>query len=157
MNFLPRSASKIPIGTKRRIVAECRNQTLLDKLAPQSFSCPSPTEGQWFGLSAGHCGYCLPCLIRRAALRGRDGTSYALKDLAVGQLDTREAQGHQVRSFQFAIERISRNPALAVLLIHKPSPLFDESPARQAEIAAVYSRGLAELKTLLAGVDTRPS
>ena len=47
-------------------------------------------------------------------------------------------------------------PALAPILIHKPGPLFDESPARQAALAGVYRRGLEEVGALLTGVRTRP-
>lgn len=143
--------------TKGEMAAGCTNPRLLAKLAPKSLSCASPTKGRWLGLSAGHCGYCLPCLIRRAALRGQDTTTYALKDLAAAELDTREAQGQQVRSFQFAIERLRQKPQLASLFIHKPGPLIDESPARRAALADVYRRGLGELAALLTGVRTRPS
>jgi hypothetical protein len=76
----------------------------------------------------------LPCLIRRAALRGTEGTTYTLSDLTTRDLDACEAQGQQVRSFQFAIERIRQKPELARFLIHKPGPLSDESPARQAAL-----------------------
>lgn len=144
--------------TKGEMVAACGNPALLAKLVPKSLSCASPTKGRWLGRSTGHCGFCLPCLIRRAALRGTaDSTPYALSDLTAGELDTREAQGQQIRSFQFAIERIQQKPELAALYIHKPGPLSDESPARQAALADVYKRGLAELARLLAGVRAVPS
>jgi hypothetical protein len=143
--------------TKGEMAAGCANPALLADLAPKSLSCASPTKGRWLKLKTGHCGFCLPCLIRRAALRGSDSTTYTLSDLAAHDLDTREAQGQQVRSFQFAIERLRKKPELARLLIHKPGPLSDESPARQAALAEVYKRGLAEIATLLAGVTTAPS
>jgi hypothetical protein len=112
------------------------------------------------GRTTEHCGYCLPCLIRRAALRqglgSADNTSYTV-DLTAGILDTRQAEGQQVRSFQFAIERLRQRPQLATLLIHKPGPLCDESPARQSDLADVYRRGLEELGTLLAGVRAEPN
>lgn len=143
--------------TKGEMARGCANPALLRNLAPISLSCASPTKGRWLGRPTGHCGFCLPCLIRRAALRGVDDTSYALEDLNARTLDTREAEGQQIRSFQFAIDRITQKPGLASLLIHKPGPLSDESPARQAALAEVYSRGLAELAELLTGVSTAPS
>lgn len=143
--------------TKGEMVSGCANAALLASLAPKSLSCASPTKGRWLGKPTGHCGFCLPCLIRRAALRTGDKTTYTLSDLTAHTLNTREAEGQQVRSFQFAIERLRKNPALAPLLIHKPGPLSDESPARQAALAEVYKRGLAELAALLAGVRTTPS
>lgn len=87
---------------------------------------------------------------------GNDPTPYTLGDLRAHALDTRQSEGQQVRSFQMAIERLKAKPAEAALLIHKPGPLSDESPARQAALAGVYKRGLDEVATLLTGVSTRP-
>ncbi len=144
--------------TKGEMAAGCKNPALLAKLAPKSLSCASPTKGRWLGLGTGHCGFCLPCLIRRAALLSTgDSTKYALSDLTAHELNTREAQGQQVRSFQYAIEKIRERPKLAALYIHKPGPLSDEPPARQAALAGVYKRGLAELAKLFAGVRATPS
>ena len=142
--------------TKGEMVANCANPSLLANLAPKSLSCASPTKGRWLGRGIEHCGFCLPCLIRRAALRGNDHTSYTLANLTARELSTRKAQGQQVRSFQFAIERIRAKPELAPLFIHKPGPLSDLSPERRAALADVYRRGLAEVDQLLAEVSTTP-
>jgi hypothetical protein len=147
--------------TKGEMAAGCANGNLLKCLTPKSLSCAAPTKGRWQGLGTQHCGYCLPCLIRRAALLkgfgpGADPTVYTIDDLTTRALDTRQSEGVQVRSFQLAIERLRVRPASAPILIHKPGPLFDESPARQASLAGVYRRGLAEVGALLAGVRTEP-
>lgn len=147
--------------TKGEMVRDCANGQLLRRLAPSSLSCASPTKGRWQGLGTQHCGYCLPCLIRRAALEtgfrpDADPTVYTVEDLTAQPLDTRQSEGQQVRSFQLAIRRLQARPTLATLLIHKPGPLSDEPPARQAALAEVYRRGLDEVATLLAGVTARP-
>lgn len=147
--------------TKGEMVAACANGTLLRQLIPSSVSCAAPTKGRWQGLGTQHCGYCLPCLIRRAAiLEGLspdpDTTIYTVNDLTARVLDTRQSEGVQIRSFQLAIERLRSRPGLATILVHKPGPLFDESQARQVAIAGVYRRGLEEVGALLAGVRTRP-
>ncbi len=147
--------------TKGDMVAACAKGALLRRLAPSSLSCASPTKGRWQGLGTQQCGYCLPCLIRRASLvvglhPDPDPTVYTVDDLTARALDTRQSEGVQIRSFQLAIERLRARPALAPILIHKPGPLFDESPARQAALAGVYRRGLEEVGALLAGVRTRP-
>lgn len=147
--------------TKGEMVAECANGPLLRQLIPSTISCSSPTKGRWQGLGTQHCGYCLPCLIRRAALvtglrPDPDPTVYTLDDLTARVLDTRQSEGAQVRSFQLAIERLRTRPELAPILIHKPGSLFDESPTRQASIAGVYRRGLNEVAALLTGIRTMP-
>ena len=147
--------------TKGEMVAACADGALLRQLAPVSLSCASPTKGRWQGLGTQHCGYCLPCLIRRASLAAGlapdpDRTTYTVDDLTARPLNTKESEGVQIRSFQFAIARLRRSPDLARILIHKPGPLFDESATRQAELADVYRRGMTELETVLAGVRTAP-
>jgi len=141
--------------TKGEMVANCANPALLEKLAPLSLSCSSATKARWAKKPQGHCGYCLPCLIRRAALRGKDSTVYGLPDLRSATLDTRVAEGQQIRSFQIAIERLSKRPDLAEALIHKPGPLYDD-PSRNNALADVYRRGLEEVGRLLTGVRTSP-
>ena len=108
-----------------------------------------------------HCGYCLPCLIRRASLMaawgaGKDSTTYTVQDLHAQPLDTRESTGKQVRSFQYAIERLKGMPQLANLLIHKPGSLADEIVHLDA-LADVYRRGLNEVALLIDSVVARPS
>ncbi len=147
--------------TKGEMAAECANGLLLETVAADSLSCSSPSKARWQGHGIEHCGYCLPCLIRRAALdaawgAGRDSTVYTVPDLRAHALDTRESIGKQVRSFQVAIERLRGRPDLAKLLIHKPGPLTDEIP-RFDQLADVYRRGLDEVARLIDGVDTRPS
>lgn len=147
--------------TKGEMVAACASGDLLKRLTPMSLSCAAPTKGRWQGLGTQHCGYCLPCLIRRAALLkgfgiGGDPTIYTIDNLTARTLDTRQSEGVQIRSFQLAIERLRARPTLASILIHKPGPLFDEAPARQSALAGVYRRGLEEVAVLLAGVRTQP-
>lgn len=142
--------------TKGEMVAKCANPALLMRLAPLSLSCSSPTKGRWAKAPPGHCGYCLPCLIRRASLRGKDSTIYGVPDLKAATLNTRQAEGQQVRSFQIAISRLSRRPELANALIHKPGPLYD-NPSHHNDLADVYRRGLEEVGRLLTGVRAAPS
>lgn len=146
--------------TKGEMVRGCRNTRLLRALAADSLSCSSPAKGRWHGLGIEHCGYCLPCLIRRAALAGawrsgRDQTTYTIADLRAQPLGTRESTGMQVRSFQYAIGRLQRNPRLADILIHKTGSLADD-PSQLAQLADVYRRGLAEVGRLIRGVETTP-
>ncbi|MBU1386904.1 MAG: hypothetical protein KKE62_14190 [Proteobacteria bacterium] len=145
--------------TKGEMVDQCKNGFLLKKLVADSLSCSSPTKGRWKGHGIEHCGYCLPCLIRRAALDaawgpGSDSTVYTVSDLRAQPLNTNESIGKQVRSFQVAIERLRRKPDLARLLIHKPGPLTNET-LKLKQLADVYMRGLNEVAHLIRGVTTR--
>lgn len=141
--------------TKGEMATACREPTLLAALAPGSLSCSSPTKARWKGRPQGHCGYCLPCLIRRASLKGIDTTTYDLADLHASKLNTKTAEGRQVRSFQVAIERLRQRPDLARLLIHKPGNLRDVE-RDLGQLAEVYRRGMEEVGRLLAGVRAGP-
>ena len=146
--------------TKGEMVASCANETLLRLLTDDSLSCSSPAKSRWIGHGIEHCGFCLPCLIRRASLdaawgRGQDSTVYTVPDLRAHPLDTQGSNGIQVRSFQFAIERLRRRPDLAKLLIHKPGSLADEIQHLD-QWAGVYRRGLGEVAQLIDGVTTKP-
>jgi hypothetical protein len=148
--------------TKGEMVKACADKTLLRKLVPLSLSCASPSKGRWRGGKAvEHCGYCLPCLIRRAAIKSglgpnQDTTSYTINDLTSRPLRSDLAEGKQVRSFQYAMERLRKNPDYAKFLIHLPGSLADESPSRQRDLLDVYRRGMEEVDELLKGVLTRP-
>lgn len=142
--------------TKGEMVDGCANPALLRELVPSSLSCSSPSKARWQKKPQGHCGYCLPCLIRRASLREMDSTKYGLPDLRAAVLDTTAAEGQQVRSFQVAIDRLAAQPGLARILIHKPGSLSDD-PTRIDDLASVYRRGLEEVGRLLSGVRTAPS
>jgi hypothetical protein len=143
--------------TKGEMAANCSNNKLLKALIPKSMSCSSPTKGRYQGHAAEHCGYCLPCLIRRAALKGiGDKTQYTVDDLQAQVMDTTKAQGQQIRSFQYAVARLQARPALARVLIHKPGPLYDH-PERADALSEVYRRGLEEVGGLLQGVTARPN
>lgn len=146
--------------TKGEMIAECANLDLLRRIAADSMSCSSPTKGRWQGHASGHCGYCLPCIIRRAALKAglgkKDPTTYVLADLNAQDLDSRSAEGRQVRSFQLAIARLKKQPGLASILVHKPGSLSSESSTRQAALASVYLRGMMEVGELLKNVKTTP-
>lgn len=143
--------------TKGEMVLACGNAPLLKAIVSNSLSCASPTKGRWQGHGTQHCGYCLPCLIRRASLRAfGDPTTYSIPNLLTKKWDPKTAKGEQIRSFQVAIDRLHSHTGIENLLVHKPGPLNDD-PVAVPQLAGVYKRGLEEVALLLQGVQTRPS
>src|SRR5690606_23689563 len=55
--------------TKGEMLAEVRDKDLLKNTAALTMSCSHPEAGRYQGYSPGnHCGYCVPCIIRRASM-----------------------------------------------------------------------------------------
>jgi 7-cyano-7-deazaguanine synthase in queuosine biosynthesis len=79
--------------SKGDVLTQAMNQVLVQELALQSISCAHPTRRQgWYRRSVTHCGYCVPCLFRRASLHrvGLDyGTDYGF-DVWAGELGMTE-------------------------------------------------------------------
>ncbi|OIJ26017.1 Qat anti-phage system QueC-like protein QatC [Nocardioides luteus] len=56
------------LKTKGELLAETLNPKLLKRLAPYSVSCSHPEAARYVRRRQGNCGYCFPCLIRRASM-----------------------------------------------------------------------------------------
>jgi 7-cyano-7-deazaguanine synthase in queuosine biosynthesis len=54
--------------TKGEILAACQDQTTLRSLASATLSCAHPEAARWAQAEQTNCGYCFPCLIRRASM-----------------------------------------------------------------------------------------
>ena len=139
--------------TKGEMVAECHNPELLKRIASKSMSCSSPAKVRWKGASPQHCGHCLPCLIRRASLQrgliGKDTTEYYLDDLKAKTLDSKGAEGKDIRSLLYAVDTSTRNPAKIPYLVRKPGPL---PSSELQDYVDVYTRGMNEVRAFLEGV-----
>lgn len=149
--------------TKGEMVEGCDDQVFLKKHSKDTISCSSPAKARFSTdeekRQPKNCGYCVPCLIRRAALkRGfkKDDTEYQLEELESAELDTRAAEGAHVRSFQLAISRLRKRPERARFDIHKPGPLIDFRDDWK-DYETVYRDGLEEVAALLENVEARPS
>lgn len=144
--------------TKGAMVKGCKDKAFLKKYAKATMSCSHPGSGRWSGHGPGHCGHCVPCLIRRAAMQagfGSDDTPYRVTDLRSAPLNSEKAEGEHIRSFQLAIARLKKQPGLARLLIHQPGPLTDY-PKDLKNYESVYHDGLAEVERIVKGVVCKP-
>ena len=133
--------------TKGEMASECLNHEVLKTAMGKSYSCSSVNSVSIQSGKSNHCGHCLPCIIRRAAMHkafeGFDPSDYM--DIKVTELvNNRGAKGEQIRSFQYAIERLKNNQTAKKALIHKPGPL-DLDDEYLDELADVYYRGLMEV------------
>jgi len=148
--------------TKGEMVNACFDKDFLRENAKLTMSCSAegkhrhdPDESR---RKVQHCGHCVPCLIRRAALLaglGADDTEYWFEDLNGQTIDSRTAIGEHIRAFQYALARLTAHPGRARRDIHQPGPLYDH-PGNLADYEGVYVRGMQEVAELLRDVESRP-
>ncbi len=134
--------------TKGEMLSKCLDPDFIGKNYDITISCSSISKGRWKKLSPGHCGYCTPCLIRRASIEaafGNDTTPYSIPSLYARPLNKKEAESADVRSFQMMHRRMSKNPDLANVFIYKTGPLNDYSKSDIIKYSNMFKRGVQEV------------
>ena len=78
------------------------------------------------------------------AFGNQDPSEYLYSDVNVIEKN-RDLVGEQLRSFQYAIQKLKQNPNAKRILIHKPGPLeYNEDYLK--ELSEMYYRGLMEVE-----------
>lgn len=135
------------LRTKGEMLADCANPGLLHRLAPASISCAHPETPRWRRHTQGNCGYCLPCLVRRASLArtGLDhGDDYAWDALgSPGLLDPAMRTGADLRAIVHGV-----SPHRDELDIIRNAPL---PPGEHRAYLDLWRRGAEEIRDWLAG------
>lgn len=136
--------------TKGEMLKESKDFSYVRLNAAHTISCAKPGyHKQWHNSDELHCGYCTPCLIRRAAMKEAsidDPQNYAHKvDQTIPNFQ--DDIGRDYRAFQMGINRMKayRNPLFFLLLNSGPIPKSEDI----AEYTDVYRRGMLEVDRLL--------
>lgn len=133
--------------TKGEMLQKCANKNIITEGLKDTMSCSHPGASRYTSKRNNiHCGYCVPCLIRRAAIIsvGHDPTEYFVRDLHQ-QLSVK--RGSDLRSIKMAVDRYNRkSPRLSDVLIAGPLPGSDSELQAYFDI---YCRGINEVKRLL--------
>lgn len=137
--------------TKGEMVAQCRNLSLLQKLAPLSISCARPVAGRWQKAPSGACGYCYPCLVRRAALHrlGWDrGQDYRTDVLAGGESLHHRVKGRNLRALCLALKTWQESPSDILARLSWGGSLED-LPRQVAAAHRLLEAGFREMRQWL--------
>ncbi len=128
------------------MLAGCSNPELLARLAPASVSCAHPETARWRDRPQGNCGYCLPCLIRRAALatiKQDHASDYAWDALTDPDLlDRAERTGADLRA---TVHGVSPHRDELDIIRNAPLPAGEHRANLQ-----LWHRGAEEVRTWLA-------
>ena len=135
--------------TKGEMLLQTKHKKALSKTVPLTMSCSHPTVGRYAGRTPGnHCGYCVPCIIRLAAVRAASISDRQPDwDIVANPPGANSARVHDLRAFQIGIERLrGSQPNRDVFRILQSGPI----PAEEAsEFAHVYRRGMKEVADFL--------
>ncbi len=128
--------------TKGEMLIECKNQEFLQANLNNTMSCSHPDIGRMLKeKEACHCGYCLPCVIRQAAMKKAglmDNSSYRdnhFKKSKVAKLC--------LNSYRLGLEKY--NPKYAFMTIQSSGAIKNKI----TEYADLYVRGIEELRSYL--------
>ncbi|WP_026882022.1 Qat anti-phage system QueC-like protein QatC [Clostridium akagii] len=130
--------------TKGEMLLQCKNQDLLKGELHNTMSCSHPDQGRMRGATKScHCGYCLPCVIRKAAIKRAgliDNSEYFDASFTSGP-----TAKTNINSYKLGLERF--NPKYSFLSIQKSGPItYDIDKFTQ-----LYIRGMKEVGKYLEG------
>ena len=132
--------------TKGEMLLECRNPSFMRENLENTMSCSHPDIGRMQKeKKARHCGYCLPCVIRQAAIMRAeviDKSSY--RDNKFVNVDAAKTC---LNSYRLGLREY--NPKYAFLKIQSSGPINDNI----LEYTALYKRGMQEMKEYLEALD----
>jgi hypothetical protein len=140
-----------PIGlkTKGECISGCLDQALLSSIAAKTVSCSHGSRRQdWKRKKATNCGYCIPCLFRRAALHtakldsGKDyGVDVCANELTV---DSDRTSADDLRALTSGLRHFENDARIrkAITSVARVQPIED--------YVGLVRRGLAEARSWIA-------
>ena len=132
--------------TKGEMILECKNRDFLQTILVHTMSCSHPDYGRNRGMKyTMHCGYCLPCTIRKAAiLRGNLEDTSKYYDNSYSLLPVAK---QAMKTYQYALANFDESTTF--LKIQSSGQISE----KVEEYADLYSRGMKELKQYLESVN----
>jgi hypothetical protein len=127
--------------TKGEMIIECKDQRFMKANINSTMSCSHPDGERYKSKPPRHCGICLPCLVRRAAIFRaglKDPSDY--KDTNFSETPTAKTL---LNSYKIAISKYK--PEYSFLDIQNAGPIVSDID----EYAALYDRGMKELAAFL--------
>jgi hypothetical protein len=135
----------LALKTKGECVSQCADLSLLTSLSPRTVSCSHGSRRQdWKRKSATNCGYCVPCLFRRASLHVTkldSGKEYGI-DVCADELktDSDMISADDLRAVTIGLRHFSTEASIrkAIVSVARVEPL--------AGYVNLANRGLNELR-----------
>ena len=134
--------------TKGEMITNSFNYEFIRKNLDVTISCSHPGASRFSKRSPNlHCGYCYPCLIRRAAVYSTgnsDQTEYVYEDLSQPLSKKRRSD---LRALKIALDKYQKQlPQIKDVLVSGPLPVTDLELQKYHQ---VFLRGLQEVRKFL--------
>lgn len=130
--------------TKGEMIIECIDSAFLKENISKTMSCSHPDQDRYHKAKAPiHCGTCLPCVIRRAAINkayGDDDTLYKDENFILGKNARID-----LKSYKIGILDFKNYSSKAIFKIQEAGPIL----YKQNEFEKLYLNGMNELAVLL--------
>lgn len=138
--------------TKGEMILECSNKEMTKSNFKTTVSCAHPDGSRWNKKTPGiACGYCTPCIIRRAALKKANfKESDYIIDILNDIIDFKSDKRNDVRAFKLSIERYRKlNNISLISHVFSSGPIPFEDKKELDSYLSVYTRGLKEVSDFL--------
>jgi hypothetical protein len=136
--------------TKGEILAASPDPETIRLMARTTLSCAHPEASRYANRQQGNCGYCFPCVIRRAALHhvGLDEPADYAFDVLQEESELTGERGRDIRALVRSLNGVARP---VDVLRNGPVPSADV-----AEFAGVYERGRHEILAWMNAANPSP-
>lgn len=129
--------------TKGEMCEEVEESSAFQEGAQETLSCAHPAQSRFGG--GRHCGYCVPCIIRRAAMAKVDLDEASAYDYDVQKNTLTGGKKEDLRAFEIAVQRRGRSARVELL---KSGPMPSDTKLL-SRYSGVYKRGLEEVASFL--------
>jgi len=133
--------------TKGEMIIECKKLELLKKTLYKTMSCSHSSHGRYEGDSGSHCGYCVPCIIRKASINKaniEDESVYRKNCHEMKSIKSKTAITN-INSFKISIEKYKNMKGSKAFKIQESGPIENNIN----EYIKIYERGMQEIIDLL--------
>jgi len=135
--------------TKGQMIQRCRNLGVLKRVLKSTISCAHADVLRFEKKPRGNCGYCYPCIVRRAALHAAaldDPEDYAWNVCDETDLIRGGSRGKDARAIFMALD-YARESSPTLLSLASGGPLR-RSGSELEQLRRMYARGLGEIECL---------
>ena len=134
--------------TKGKMLVATRAQAVVVAGARETVSCAHPSVKRFNESKKNHCGYCVPCIIRRAAMlaAGLDRASDYTFDVTATPCALTLGQARDLTAFQMALRRRSAKRSRVDVIAVAPLP---GGPDALRQSLQTYEAGLDEVDALI--------